>query len=160
VHSLHLLKAFLVEPSFRVFNNSEVLPPSTGYQSVQQLWGVFPDTLLSHNSKQSSLVHSLHSLKALLVELTEYSVTLVVLSLHKLSSRVFNNSEAPSEFENFLVCPPGTFSSEFKHNSDAHSLHWLHRVSTLSCTPCTSLKEPRTLKQTHKDREFYLLPAD
>jgi hypothetical protein len=34
VHFLHLLKAFLVDPSFRVLNNSEVIPPSTGYKSV------------------------------------------------------------------------------------------------------------------------------
>jgi hypothetical protein len=68
VHFFHLPKEFLGEPSFRVFNKSEVLPPSTGYHSVYQILGVFPHTLLSQKSKQSSLVHSLHLLKAILYE--------------------------------------------------------------------------------------------
>jgi len=76
-------------------------------------------------------VHSIHFLNALLAELKEYSVTLVVLPLHKLSYRLFSNSEAPFEIEIILVCSPATFSYELKAEFICTLLVLAIEVSTL-----------------------------
>jgi hypothetical protein len=81
VHSLHLLKALLVEPFL---------------QSVQKLCGVFSLAPFSLNLKQNSFVHTCTCSMPTWQSSIEYSTTLsFVPSLHSFSSKVFSNLEAP-----------------------------------------------------------------
>jgi len=129
VHSLHRSSSIL-------FNNFVSVLPLT--------------LLFSLNSKQSSFVHSLHLLNALLVELYKIfsnNVLCYVPSLHNLSSRVFSNSEDLLQSVNILVWPSSTFSSELKAD---------FRYALLALI----LRNPEQFQQTLKDSRIYLHPAD
>jgi hypothetical protein len=90
VHSLHLLKELFTE--------------LTEYSKT--LWCLLLDTLLYELESKFSCAH-LHLLNAHLTELPQsiQQFRLLCFLLHRLSSKLFSNLEAPSEFVNYSAVP-------------------------------------------------------
>jgi hypothetical protein len=114
--------------SYRVFNNS-----------VSAFSSTLPFPL---NQKWSSLVHSMHSLNALLPELYRTfssSVSSLCLPLHSSSSRVFSNSEASFESVN----PPSVHSLHVLFDSVELICAFLALATKLPMFCCALLAQPK-----------------
>jgi hypothetical protein len=83
---------------------------------------------------------------------TEPSMILssLCLSLHSLTSKVFNNLEvSPLEFKTSSGAPSWHDSVQIPQNSEVHSMHWLTEPTTL-CHATSCMKPQRTRREISK----------